>query len=165
MADGVDGDGQSNPLQERKVDVDVEPLCLEAGKTVGDGLERLTDRIEMVQPFLETEIGEVVGAEFVAQESRELFILLEEGALEIGAEDMMAMLDLIDDGGELAAVPAVQAGAEDLGHLFCGGAPPAAVTTSLEQLVDGQVSPEKKNTAIIDMSGCIEASKIWQGAL
>jgi hypothetical protein len=26
---------------------------------------------------------------------------------------MMAMLDLIDDGGELAAVPAVQAGAED----------------------------------------------------
>jgi hypothetical protein len=27
----------------------------------------------------------------------------------------MAMLDLIDDGGELATVPAVQAGAEDLG--------------------------------------------------
>src|SRR5580658_7502721 len=94
-------------LQERKVDVDVEPLRLEAGETVGDGLERLTDRIEMVQPFLETEVGEVVGAQFVAQESRELFILLEEGALEIGAEDMMAVLDLIDDGGELAAVPAV----------------------------------------------------------
>jgi hypothetical protein len=70
----------------------------------------------MVQPFLETEVGEVVGAEFVAEESRELFILLEEGALEIGAEDMMAMLDLIDDGSELAAVPAVQAGAEDLGN-------------------------------------------------
>ena len=35
----------------------------------------------------------------------------EEVALEVGAEDMMAMLDLIDDGGELAAVPAVQAGA------------------------------------------------------
>jgi hypothetical protein len=30
---------------------------------------------------------------------------------------MMAMLDLIDDGSELAAVPAVQAGAEDLGNL------------------------------------------------
>jgi hypothetical protein len=37
----------------------------------------MTDRIEMVQPFLETEVGEVVGAEFVAQESRELLILLE----------------------------------------------------------------------------------------
>jgi Transposase len=48
---------------------------LESGETVGDGLERLADRIEMVQPFLETEVGEVVGAEFVAEESRELFIL------------------------------------------------------------------------------------------
>ena len=41
----------------------------------------------------------------------------EEVALEVGAEDMMAMLDLIDDGGELAAVPAVQAGAEYCGNL------------------------------------------------
>jgi hypothetical protein len=94
----------------------------------------------MVQPFLETEVGEVVGAEFVAQESRELFILLKEGALEIGAEDMMAMLDLIDNGSELAAVPAVQAGAEDLGN-FVGGEPPQAeFTTSLEQLVDGKAN-------------------------
>ena len=112
IADRADGDGQSNPLQERKVDVDVEPLGLESGETVGDGLEGLTDRIEMVQPFLETEVGEVVGAEFVAEESGELLVLLEEGTLEIGAEDMMAMLDLIDNGSELAAVPAVQAGAE-----------------------------------------------------
>jgi hypothetical protein len=36
---------------------------------------------------------------------------------------MMAMLDLIDDGGELAAVPAVQAGAEYCGNLV-GGEPP-----------------------------------------
>ena len=85
-------------LQEREVDVDVEPLRLETGEAIGDGLERLADCIEMVQPFLETEVGKVVGAEFVAQERRELLILLEEGSLEIGAEDMMAMLDLIDNG-------------------------------------------------------------------
>jgi hypothetical protein len=30
------------------------------------------------------------------------------GALEGGAEDMMAMLDLIDDGGDLAAHPALR---------------------------------------------------------
>jgi len=30
---------------------------------------------------------------------------------------MMAMLDAIDDGGQLAAHPAVQASAEDLGYL------------------------------------------------
>jgi hypothetical protein len=101
--------------------------------------------IEMVQPFLETEVGEVVGAEFVAEESRELFLLLEEGALEIGTEDMMAMLDLIDDGSELAAVPAVQAGAEDLGNLVGGKPPQAEFTTSLEQLVDGKVALENKS--------------------
>jgi len=38
---------------------------------------------------------------------------------------MMAMLDLIDDGSELAAVPALQAGAEDLGNPV-GGEPPQA---------------------------------------
>ena len=94
-----------------------------SSKAAGDGLEHLANLIEMVQSFPETEIVEVVGAEFVAQESRELLILLEEGALEIGAKDMMAMLDLIDDGGELAAVPAVKAGAEDIGNLV-GGEPP-----------------------------------------
>jgi hypothetical protein len=101
----------------------------------------------MVQPFLETEIGEVVGAQFVAQESREFLILFEEGALEVGAENMMAMLDLIDDGGELAAVPAMQAGAEDRGN-FVGGEPPQAeFTTSLEQLVDGKVALENKRSS------------------
>jgi hypothetical protein len=70
-------------------------------------LERLADGIQMVQSFLEPEVGEVVGAQLVAQERGEFLILLEEGVLEVGAEDMMAMLDLIDDGGELAAVPAV----------------------------------------------------------
>ena len=104
IADRADSDGQSDPLQEREVDVDVEPLRLEPGEAIGDGLKRLADCIEMVQPFLETEVGKVVGAEFVAQERGELLILLEEGRLEVGAEDMMAMLDLIDNGGELAAV-------------------------------------------------------------
>ena len=157
IADRADGDGQSNPLQERKVDVDVEPLRLESCETVGDGLERLTDCIEMVQAFLETEVAEVVGAEFVAEESRELFILLKEGAFEIGAEDMMAMLDLIDNGSELAAVPAVQAGAEDRGNLVGGEPPQAEFTTSLEQLVDGKVTLENKVTAILDLADGIEA--------
>src|SRR5467141_4166365 len=74
---------------------------------------------------LKTEVGEVVGDQFVAQEGGELFVLLEEGVLEVGAEDMMAMLDAIDDGGQLAAHPAVQASAEDLGDLVAGQPPQA----------------------------------------
>ena len=105
--------------------MDVEPLRLEASEAAGDGLKRLADLIEMVQSFPQTEVGEVVGAEFVAQERRELLILFQDGVFEVGAKDMMAMLDLIDDGGELAAHPAVKTGSEDRGNLV-GGEPPQA---------------------------------------
>src|SRR5580704_10008811 len=114
IAHRADGDRKSKALQQRKVDMDVKPLRLEAGKAIGDGLETLADGIEMVQSFFETEIGEVVGDQLVAQEGGELFVLFEEGVLEVGAEDVMAVVNAIDDGGQLAAHPAVQTGAEDL---------------------------------------------------
>jgi len=44
----------------------------------------------------------------VAQEGGELFVLFEEGVLEVGAEDVMAVLNAIDDAGQLAAHPAVR---------------------------------------------------------
>jgi hypothetical protein len=61
IADRADGDRQGEALQQRKVDMDIEPLRLEAGKAGGDGLEPLADGIEMVQSLLEAEVGEVVG--------------------------------------------------------------------------------------------------------
>jgi Putative transposase len=65
-----------------------------------------------------------------AQEGRELFVLAQHGALEVGAEDMMAVLDLIDDSGELAAHPAVKAPAEDRGDLVCGQPRPSSQARS-----------------------------------
>ena len=50
IADRADGDRQGEALQEREVDVDVEPLRLETGEAGGDGLEALADGVEMV-PF------------------------------------------------------------------------------------------------------------------
>ena len=73
IADRADGDRQGEALQQGEVDVDVEPLRLEAGEAGGDGLEALAHGVEMVQSLLETEIGEVVGDQFVAQEGGELF--------------------------------------------------------------------------------------------
>jgi hypothetical protein len=92
IADRADGDWQGEALQQRKVDMDIEPLRLEAGKAIGDGLETLADGIEMVQSLFEPEVGEVVGDQLVAQEGGELFVLFEEGVLEVGAEDVMAVL-------------------------------------------------------------------------
>ena len=49
-----------------KVDMDIEPLCLEAGEAADNSLELLPDLIEMLQALFETEVVEVVGAELVA---------------------------------------------------------------------------------------------------
>jgi hypothetical protein len=46
----------------------------------------------VIQPLLETEVAEVVGTEFVAQEHRELLILPENGIAEVGAEDLRGRL-------------------------------------------------------------------------
>ena len=56
---------------------------------------------------------------------------------------MMAMLDLIDHGGELAAVPAVQAGAEYWrAILLAVSRHRPSQPTSLEQFVDGKTAFE-----------------------
>jgi hypothetical protein len=83
--------------------VDIEPLRLEATEAAGDGLNVWRTSPRWSNPFRKPK--SVVGAEFVAQERRELPILLQDGVFEVGAKDMMAMLDLIDHGGELAAYP------------------------------------------------------------
>ena len=65
ISDRADGDGERDALQQREVDVDVEPLRLVAGETAGDGLKRLADLVQMVQSFAQAEVVEVVGAQFV----------------------------------------------------------------------------------------------------
>ena len=59
ITDRADSDWKGEALEQREVDVDVEPLRLETGEAAGDGLEPLADGIKMVQSLLETEIGEV----------------------------------------------------------------------------------------------------------
>ena len=60
IADCADGDGEGETLQQREVDMDVEPLRLEAGEAICDGLEPLAHGMEMIQSLPEMEIGEVV---------------------------------------------------------------------------------------------------------
>src|SRR5258707_5264053 len=108
----------------------------------------------MVQAFSQTEVGEIVGAQFVAQKRRELLVLLEEGAFEVGAEDMMAVRDAIDHGCELAAVPAAEASAEDRSHFVSGEPPQAEFATALEHLVNRKVALADQVAAIVGLSEC-----------
>jgi hypothetical protein len=52
IADRAEGDWKAEALEQRKVDVDVEPLRLETGEAASDGLEPLADGIEVVQFLL-----------------------------------------------------------------------------------------------------------------
>src|SRR6516165_10682927 len=158
IAHRADGNRQGNALQQRKVPVNVEPLGLVRGEAAGDGLELLPDHIEILQALLETEVPEVVGAELIAQERCELLVLLQERVLEVGA--MVAVLDLLDDGGELAGDLAMQALPEDLGDLVGCQPPQPQLTASLEQLVDGKVLLEDEVTAVFDLRDRIEAREI-----
>src|SRR5215470_9107899 len=139
IAHRADGNRQGNALQQRKVPVNVEPLGLVRGEAAGNGLELLPDRIEILQALLETEVPEVVGADLIAQERCELLVLLQERVLEVGAIDMVAVLDLRD---------------------LVGCQPPQSqLTASLEQLVDGNLL-EDEVTAVFDLRDRIEAREI-----
>src|SRR5215471_9810339 len=165
IAHGADGDRQGDPLQQWEVDMNVEPLRLEAGEAVGDGLEGLAHRIEMVEALAQAEVGEVVGTQFVAQEGRELLVLLEEGVFEVGAVDMMPVFDAVDHAGKLAAVAAGQTGAEDHRHLVGGKPPQAVFATALKQPVDREVAREDEVAAVLDLSDGIEARQVDRFAL
>ena len=60
IADGADSDRVGKALEEGKVDMAVEPFCLEAGEAVGDRLEGCAYGVEMVEPLPQAEVVEVV---------------------------------------------------------------------------------------------------------
>src|SRR6516162_8025076 len=53
IANRADGDRESKALEDREVDMNIEPLCLEGSKAASDGLEALAHRLKVVQTLLE----------------------------------------------------------------------------------------------------------------
>src|SRR6516162_1530422 len=167
IADGTDSDRVGEALEEGEVDMNVEPLGLVTGEAVSDRLEGGAHRIEMIKPLLEAEVVEIVGAELVAQEGGELLVLLQESVLEVGAKDVVAVLDLVDDRGQLAAhaTIALEPGAEDQSDLVGAEPPQAEFAAALEQLVDGEVAFEDEVAAVLDLRDGVEARQVELGAL
>src|SRR4051794_5558661 len=94
IADRANSDGKSHSLEQGKVHVHVQALCLEACETMGDDLESFPYGVEVIESLLQTEVAQVIRTEFVAQEAGELFILFEKSVFPIRAEDMVAVLNL-----------------------------------------------------------------------
>src|SRR4029453_8737158 len=136
--------------------MDIEALRLETGKAVGDDLESFPHGVQMIEPFLQAEVTEVVGAKFVAQETRELFVLLEKGVLPKGAEDMVALFDLINHGCEFPVQSPVQPDAEDLADAVRRQAPQADFAASLKDLMNRKVPFENEIPAVLDLRNGVE---------
>src|SRR5207247_7268319 len=118
---------------------------------------------QLIQPLLQCEVGQVIGAEFVSEKGGKLFVLFDKAVLPIGAKDMMAVLDPLDDGGELAAKFFVQTGAKDHADLIGGEPPQSQLTTAFEDLVDREVALENEIAAVLDLRKSVEAR--WMAVL
>src|SRR5438094_7740256 len=101
----------------------------------------------MFQAFLELEVAEVVGAELVAQEGGEPFVLFEESVFPVSAEDVMPVLDLLQGGAQLAGQPAGDPGAEDFRDLLGNKAPQPQLAGALEEATDGEIAFEDEVAA------------------
>ena len=120
----------------------IEALRLKAGETVRDGLELGADRVKMIESFLQAEVAQVMGAEFIAQKARELLVLFEEGMFPVGAEHMMAVLDALQHAVQLPTQPLVEPESEYLGDLAGSQPQQAEVAGALEQFIlETAVSP------------------------
>ena len=97
--------------------MNVEALGLEAGETVRDLKELPPHRLQVAQAFLQPKVGEIVRADFIAQERGELLVLLDEGVLPVRPEDVMAVFDLLQRRVQLALHLLCDPAAEDLGDL------------------------------------------------
>src|SRR5271170_5005516 len=137
--------------------MNVEALSLEAGETIRNGFEPFADGPEMIESLLQAEVAQVVGTEFVAQVTGELFVLFEKGVLPVGAEDVMAVFDLIDDGGQFPVQPLAKPGAENLADAIGCQTPQADFAASLEDPVNGKVAFENEIPAVLDLSDGVEA--------
>ena len=161
VTDGADHHRQGQTLQQGKIRMDIEPLGLAIGETIRNDLEAFAHGIEMIEPLLQSEIAQIVGNQFVAQEPGKLFILCEEGVFPIGSEDVMSMLDLLDDSRQFAAQSLVEPDAEDLADAMGRQTPEPEFTGSLEDLVDGEVTFEDEVAAVLDLRDGVRDRFIW----
>ena len=77
---------------------------------------------------------------------------------------MMAVLDAINHGGKLSAVPAAETGA-DIAAILRLWPPQAEFAAALEQLVDRKVALEDEVAAVLDLRDGIEAGEVDRLAL
>ena len=139
----------------------VEALGLKFGEATGHNLEALPDGFEILQAFVDAEILlDVIGAELVPQEGRKLFVLLDERVFKVGAENMVAVVDAVQDGLKLAVQPFAHPRAEDFRDFSSGHAPETDIAGAFEDFADREVSFEDEVPAVFDLGQSVKAAQV-----
>jgi len=76
----------------------------------------------------------------------------------------MAMLDLVEDSGQLSAQPFVQPDAEDFTDPVGRQTPEADLTAALEDLVNGKVALEDEVARVFNLRQGVEAGQVHLAA-
>jgi hypothetical protein len=114
----------------------------------------------MLDSLFEEEVLEVIATEFDSQKGLEFFILFDKGMFEVGAQDMVAMVDPFESGMELSLELSGNTLAEDLGNLLGGQFHEAEFTGAFEEFVDGKGLTKDKVEAIFHLAEGIEAAQV-----
>lgn len=151
---------EGQALKQREIDVDLKGFCLEGGETVRDGKEFRAYRCQMVDPLFKREVLEIIATDLDSQEGLEFFILFDKGMFEVGAQDMVAMVDPLESGMEFALEMAGNALTEDLRDFLGGQFNQTEFTGSFEEFVNGKGFAKDKIQTIFDLAEGIEATQI-----
>src|SRR5919109_1839920 len=100
---------------------------------------------------MNSEVAQIIGGQFVAQVSEILLVLFEPCMFPIGAEDMLAVLDALQDGLEFAVDPIAVTACEHTANFNAGDTPQAQFTTTLEQFSDGMISFENEIVTVLHL--------------
>ena len=156
-------DRLSQAGQNVELTMDIEQLGLGVGKAVGDLLETLPHGFPVGQGFFEGKILEVVADNFLAQKGAGLFVLLEEGVFEVGAEDLLAVIDPFDDILPFAPDAAARALAKEGGNPVDRQKIKAQLAGTMENGTDRPMTLEDEVAAVFDLADGVETMESSAG--
>ena len=152
--------GQGQALEQSEIDMHVEGLSLESTVTVGDLTEHLAHNGEVLKRFLQMKVREVIAAHFTSEESKKLLVLFDKGVLEIGAQDVMTVLDSLQGSVQLALELFGDALTEELRDFVSRQQQKPQLAGALKEVSNGEVALKDEVAAVLDLADGVEAREV-----
>ena len=112
------GNGKRQPLEQGKIEMGIECVCLNIGETVKDLFGRFPNKMKVLQRLLCPQVIYVIAANLQAEKCAQFFILLYERVLEVGPQYMMALVDPFQNNLEFSFKSSVYPPTENIGYFL-----------------------------------------------